>query len=85
MAVGKAGFPGFLFFSDDICGLLLDFPGFKLKGEPRMVKIFREEGRSSALRGGKWERYLGKGERREESKICWMFIVCQNLCMLFNP
>lgn len=64
MAVGKAGVPVFLFFSDDICGLLLDFPGFKLKGEPRIVKFFREEGRNNAIRGGKWERYLGKGEGR---------------------
>jgi len=28
-----------------------------------MVKIFREEGRSSAIRGSKWERYLGQGGR----------------------
>lgn len=52
MVIGKAGLPGFLFFSDDICGLLLDFPGFKFKGETRMVKISGEEGRSSAIRGG---------------------------------
>lgn len=34
-----------------IYGLLVDFLGFKLKEETRMVKISGEEGRSRTVRG----------------------------------
>lgn len=71
--MSKAGLPGFLFCLDDICGLLLDFPGFKIRGQTRMVKFPREEGRSSAVRGGNWGRYLRKGGGRDLCVGCFLW------------